>query len=351
MELAIDLQSHWCVAFVLRFKYEKYMELILPASRYLGYIKKYWFPGGLICVCILTLADNSGILVDSGRWLKGHHGPDLVIVFIFLLSGLALSPDQLRAGLMDVKGILLAAVNIFLAAPLLAVLFSLFPMNTGMIIGLFLVAVMPSTLSSGVVMTAAAGGNAAHAMVTTIVANCLSVFTIPYALSALLMAIGESAAVTIEKGAIMLKIAVLVILPLAAGMLLKHFFSSRYDRIAPKINMINQGLILFIVWIAFSQTRGMLMDSGMVVGGIIIMAFLYHGLLLMSAWSLIRISRRGRGHRESILFMGAQKTLPLSIILQVSLFPQYATALLVCVLHHIIHLIMDGYLVERMKAD
>jgi sodium/bile acid cotransporter 7 len=49
--------------------------------------------------------------------------------------------------------------------------------------------------------------------------------------------------------------------------------------------------------------------------------------------------------------MGAQKTLPLSIILQVSLFPQYTVALLVCVLHHIVHLIMDGYIVERMKTD
>jgi sodium/bile acid cotransporter 7 len=58
----------------------------------------------------------------------------------------------------------------------------------------------------------------------------------------------------------------------------------------------------------------------------------------------------GPGRRESILFMGGQKTLTLSIILQVSLFPQYGLALAVCVLHHIIHLMMDGYLVEKLKA-
>jgi sodium/bile acid cotransporter 7 len=38
------------------------------------------------------------------------------------------------------------------------------------------------------------------------------------------------------------------------------------------------------------------------------------------------------------------KTLTLSIILQVSLFPQYGIVLGYCVLHHIIHMMMDGYL-------
>ncbi|MBW2597910.1 MAG: bile acid:sodium symporter [Deltaproteobacteria bacterium] len=47
--------------------------------------------------------------------------------------------------------------------------------------------------------------------------------------------------------------------------------------------------------------------------------------------------------------MGSQKTLPLSVILQVSLFPQYGLALVVCVLHHLVHLLMDGYLVGRLR--
>ena len=41
----------------------------------------------------------------------------------------------------------------------------------------------------------------------------------------------------------------------------------------------------------------------------------------------------------------------LSIILQVSLFPQYGLALVVCVLHHMIHFLMDGYLVGKLKGS
>jgi sodium/bile acid cotransporter 7 len=47
--------------------------------------------------------------------------------------------------------------------------------------------------------------------------------------------------------------------------------------------------------------------------------------------------------------MGGQKTLPLSVILQVTLFPEYGLALAVCVVHHILHLITDAYLVEKLK--
>ena len=326
------------------------MELFSAGSHCLKLIKKYWFLSGLLAVSILTLADGEGIAAASGSWLKQHYGPDLVIVFIFLLSGFALSTKQLLDGLMDVKGILLASVTIFIVAPMVAALFGLIPMDSGIIIGLFLVSVMPSTLSSGVVMTGAAGGNAAHALVTTIFANSASVFTIPYALSFLLLIIGESAAVTIDKAAIMAKIALVVVLPLAVGLLLKFFLLSLYERIEQKVNIVNQCLILFIVWIALSQTRNMLINSGATVGFIVAMVFVYHGLLLLSGWFLIRISRREKGRRESILFMGGQKTLPLSIILQVSLFPQYGIALVVCVLHHIVHLAMDGYLVERLKS-
>ncbi len=326
------------------------MELVSAGAQCLKLIKKYWFLTGLLVLCIITLADGGGILAALGRRLKQHHGPDLVIVFIFLVSGCALSTKQWRDGLMDVKGILLASVIIFIIAPLIAALFGLVPMDTGIIIGLFLVSVMPSTLSSGVVMTGAAGGNAAHALVTTIFANSVSVFTIPYALSFLLLCIGESAAVTIDKAAIVIKIALLVVLPLAVGLLLKCFLFSLYERIGRKVNIVNQCLILFIVWIALSQTRNILVNSGITVGFIVAMVFVYHGLLLLCGWFIIRISRREKGRRESILFMGGQKTLPLSIILQVSLFPQYGIALVVCVLHHIVHLAMDGYLVERLKS-
>jgi sodium/bile acid cotransporter 7 len=73
--------------------------------------------------------------------------------------------------------------------------------------------------------------------------------------------------------------------------------------------------------------------------------------LLLFSFLFTKIFNIKKGQRESVIFMGGQKTLPLSVILQVTLFPQYGMALVVCVVHHIMHLIMDGYLVVKLKKQ
>lgn len=303
---------------------------------------------GLFGIFVVTLGDVTGTLVGVGKWLKTHRGPDAAICLIFLFSGLALNAEQLRAGLRDVSGTLLALSLIFVAAPLVASVFVKLPLPTGVRIGLLLVAVMPTTLSSGVVMTAAAGGNMAHALMITILANGLAVVSIPFSLGLLLPLIGSGGAVVIDKAMIMLKIGLLVLLPLAAGVLLKLYAAPLVRKVQAKVQIINQAFILGIVWIALSQTRAVILGSGGMLGGVVVLAFAFHALLLLAGFALTRAAGCGPGRRESVIFMGAQKTLPLSVLLQVSLFPQYGLALVVCVVHHIVHLLMDSYLVGRL---
>ena len=188
-------------------------------------IKRYWFIGGLLLICAVTLADTTEIVSNTGRWLKSHGGPDAVIVLIFFVSGLILNPEQIRAGLMDIEGILTAQLLIFLIAPAIAACLGLMPLDSGIKIGIFLVAVMPSTLSSGVVMTGAAGGNMAHALVITILANGLAVFTIPVALALLLNLAGGTTVVSLDKSAIMLKLVLLVLMPLSCGLTTKYYLA------------------------------------------------------------------------------------------------------------------------------
>lgn len=312
-------------------------------------IKKYWFIAGLLSVCFITVADPTETVSGMGRWLKVHGGPDVVIVLIFFFSGLVLNAAQIKAGLMDIKGILVAQVIIFIIAPVVAACFSAAPLETGIKIGIFLVAVMPSTLSSGVVMTGAAGGNMAHALVITILANGVAVFTIPVVLALLLNLAGGTAVIHLDKTAIMIKLGFLVLLPLGCGLTIKYYIKSLTNRRGKKLQNLNQCLVLGIVWMAMSQARPVIITGGHMIGVIFLLVFGFHGLLLAAAGIFTQISKLGRGRRESVIFMGSQKTLPLSIILQVSLFPQYGLALVVCVLHHMVHLIMDGYLVGKLR--
>lgn len=297
------------------------------------------------------MADSREWTVAAGRWLKNHSGPDMVVFLIFWFSGLTLDARLIGKGVSDVPATLVALVIIFIFSPTLALVFHFLPLDIQIITGLYLVAVMPSTLSSGVVMSERAGGNMAHALFVTISANALSVLTIPVALSLLLATEGDHRSIHIDKTAIMLKIAFLVLFPLAVGMAVRWVARQWIVPLQARVQFINQLLVLAIVWMGMCQSREVIVSGGHALILIAAVTFSYHFLLTFSAFGATRIFKFKPGRRESVIFMGGQKTLPLSIILQVTLFPDYGLALVVCVVHHMIHLIMDAYLVEKMKVN
>lgn len=311
-------------------------------------IKKYWFLIGLASVFAVTLADPSGRIAGLGLWLKLNHGPDLVIFLVFFFSGILLDPNQIRSGLTDVSGTIMALGLIFIAAPVLAALSALTNLETGLVIGLFLVAVMPTTMSSGVVMSGAAGGNTAHALFITIAANVLCMFTIPATLPLLLGLTEVSTEVDFDRFSVMIKIGLYVLVPLCMGLGAKAWGPSRLKSASFVLQIANQFLILCIVWMGVSQAKPVLAQNWSAMISIAGIVMLFHFAMLGCAFFLIKVFSVPRGRMEAILFMGSQKTLPLSIILQVTMFGNYAQALMVCVVHHLVSLFLDGFLVGRL---
>lgn len=312
-------------------------------------IAQHWFFIGLLLVFFITMGDDSETVSGLGKWLKNYQGPNIAITLIFFFSGLFLDSKQIHSGITDIKGLAIALILIFLVSPLIAALFSITPLSVEIKIGIFLVAIMPSTLSSGVVMTNAAGGNMAHALFITVVSNSLSVFTIPVALTVLLNTIGESLVVDIDKTKIMIKLFWSVIIPLFIGIGVGFVCKQLIERFRGKIQLLNQIFVLVIIWLGLSQSRQTLLSNSKAAGVVLVVVVLFHGIILGISFLLTHMSKLKPGRRESVIFMGGQKTLPLSVILQVTLFPQYGISLVVCVMHHITHLIIDGYLVGKLK--
>jgi sodium/bile acid cotransporter 7 len=309
-------------------------------------IKQNWFIIALAGICVVTLIDVTGTLAGMGKWFKAHNGADAVICTIFLCSGLILKREEIRAGLRDIRGAVIALVIIFAIAPLAAFIIGSLPLDPAVRIGLFLVSVMPTTMSSGVVMTGAAGGNIAHALLITVLANSLSIVTIPFSLALLLQTVDS---VPIDKVRMMIQMALLVLLPLFLGLFLRPKKGALLTSLQGGIPLLNQCLILAIVWMGVSDARATVLSGGSQVFVILVLSFVFHTVLLLAGFLAIRLFRIPRGRLESILFMGGQKTLPLSVLFQVKLFPQFGLALAFCVFHHFIHLMMDGYLVGRLN--
>lgn len=316
-------------------------------------VKKHWFLLGLAAVFFVTLTDSAEFVSKAGIWCKSHHVADGAIFIIFLFSGFLLDGGQIKSGIKNVKSIFLSLILIFVAAPAIALFFGMTSLGTGIKIGIFLVATMPTTLSTGVVMTGAAGGNMAGALVTTIIASGMAVFTVPVTLSFLMGFIGMTAKASVDNSAIMIKIVALVLLPLLIGLAARSKQALRpvIHKYLTHLQNGNQFLILCIVWMALCQAKPTIMENSGDIMPIWICVAVFHGALLTVGFGTIFIFRLRPGQKESVLLMGCQKTLPLSIILQLTLFPQYGIALVVCVLHHFTQLIMDSLVVVRLKKS
>ncbi|MBI9088371.1 MAG: bile acid:sodium symporter [Desulfobacterium sp.] len=314
-------------------------------------IKKQWFLIGLVFVSLAVVFDRSNFLANVGMALKDNHGPEVMIFLIFIFSGLLIESDQVNAGIRDVKSTVLALAVIIVFAPIAALLLSLLPLETGVAIGLFIVAVMPSTLSSGIVMTGTAGGNMAHALFVTILSNFIAIFSIPVVLSMLLSFLDQEKKLAIDQGAIIFKLVLLVLFPLMIGMVAK----AKVIRVSHlgrfKFQMMNQFLILGIVFISIAGAKEVLVGKGAAFLYILVLVAGFHLMLLGFSFFLVKLFRVEKGRYESIVFMGSQKTLALSVMIQVTYFNEFGTALLVCVVHHIIHLMIDGYLSAKMGRN
>ncbi len=314
-------------------------------------IQKQWFLLALVMVFLAVIFDPSGLLVTAGLAIKNHHGPDILIFIIFLFSGLIIETHQVSSGIRDVKSTALALFLVVLVSPLAALILGMIPLPSGVILGLFIVSVMPTTLSSGVVMTDKSGGNMAHALFVTILSNGVAVVSIPVILTLLLMRFDRQLALSIDQGAIVFKLVVVVLVPLFLGMGLKRFVfpvSTRWKKI---FQVLNQWLVICIVFMSVSGVKQMLVTQIFPVIYISFLAAAFHLCLLLSAIGLTRLAGIGKGKRESVIFMGSQKTLPLSVMIQMTYFSEYGTALLVCVLHHVVHLMMDSYLCSKMAGS
>ena len=313
-------------------------------------IKKQWFLLGLVLIFLVVILDPSNTLVKIGMVLKDNHGPEIMIFLIFIISGLLIESDQIRAGIKDIKSTLLSLSVIVVFSPIAAGLLCLLPLETGVVIGLFIVAVMPTTLSSGIVMTGAAGGNMAHALFVTILSNFIGIFSIPVVLSALLSLQNMEKELGIDQGAIITKLILLVLFPLLIGIVVKAKVFKENHLGKFKLQIINQWMIIGIVFISLAGAKQVLLGEGAAFFYIVVLVSVFHLMLLGFSFLLVKLFGVEKGRRESVIFMGSQKTLALSAMIQVTYFSEFGIALLVCVIHHIVHLMMDGYLSTKMNA-
>lgn len=177
---------------------------------------------------------------------------DVGIGLIFFFYGLKLAPAELKAGFFNYRSHLLIQSVTFLLFPLLTFIFiPVFEegIRSDIWIAIFFLGVLPSTVSSSVVMVAIAKGNLPTAIFNASISGLIGILATPLWLSLFMMQSAEFAIVDVIT-----KLLLQIVMPLIIGLLLQRFlghFARTHNR---KLGLFDKSVIVLIVFSSFSNS-------------------------------------------------------------------------------------------------
>src|SRR5574343_1039074 len=210
-----------------------------------------WFLFGMVMAVVVAslwpdLGRSQGVL---------HLGTvtDLGVLGLFFLHGMGLSTDSLKDGASRWRLHLVVQVCTYVWFPIwwglcVLVLGHWVPHDLQM--GFFFLAVLPSTVSSSVAMTALARGRVAAAVLNATLSTLLGVFLTPLLVSLVMSGQGQS----MDISQTMLKVAQMLLLPFVIGHLLRPWLGAFFARIKRYTTIFDRGVIVLMVWAAFSDS-------------------------------------------------------------------------------------------------
>lgn len=203
----------------------------------------------------IFLALGCGFLFPGNIPIKNFNL--LIVVIILFNIGFTLPSEAIKSGLQNMKLHIATQLFIFVITPLFIFLTSipfqnLFPKE--IIIGIYALACLPTTVSSCIAFTQISGGNVVAAVFNSSLANCSGIILSPLLLSLLLNNSGSAFFSPDEIISILLSLVLKMILPLFCGQLVRIFLHSFADKQKQKIGVINNLLILTIIFLAVVKT-------------------------------------------------------------------------------------------------
>lgn len=321
-----------------------------PRCRLKNFIARNWFILSLpMAIALAWVLPEAGA---TGGWLRSETTTKLGVAAIFLFQGLTLSSSALREGAGNWRLHLLVQVFTFLLFPLIGLAFDAlvgrhFPPDLRL--GFLFMCVLPSTVSSSVVMTSLAGGNTAAAIFNAALSNIIGVLITPLWVAWLMKSGGQ----TVPLENVVREIAVLLLLPLAVGQIVRVFSKAWADRNRKRLGHAASGLILFLVFAAFcNSVKQRLWEQQS--AGVLLMAAAGVILVFIVAVAMVdvlsRLLKLDRADHITAMFCAPQKTIAAGIPLAKAIFganPGLGLILLPVLLYHALQLLVCGVMAER----
>lgn len=313
----------------------------------MAWLRKNWFLLGIV-VSLLTgflLADRAEAMNPAG-WTNR-----IIVFLLFFITGLTLPSDRIRQDLRTPRLHVLIQLFIFVVAPALfltaAPLFRN-AMDGQLLIGIFALAVLPTTVSSCIVFTQSAGGNTVAAVFNASLANTVGIFLSPLLLSLLLSSAGRG--LPMEQLLSTLRgLALNMLIPIVVGQVLRIKLREFADRHRKKFGVVSSSLILMVVVLAFARTvsNPQFTRYALELPWVFVYLAGAHltlvGLVLMST----KLLKLPAADRITAMFVAPQKTLALGAPLLTIYFSGQeilGVALLPLIFYHPFQLFTAGFL-------
>src|ERR1700757_3277866 len=320
------------------------------------WVRRNGFVIGLFAAVIIAfLFPQPG---SRNGWLHPELISNFGIALILFLQGLSMPLEKVKRGAGNWRLHVIIQVFTFVLFPIVGLGFQLIEPHIwasepqGIQQGFLYLCVLPSTVSTSVVLTSVARGNTPGAIFNAALSNILGVMLTPVLVRFLMQGSGQAA----SFGPLLLKITLLTLVPFIVGMVCRMALRKWADQNRRFLNLISNGVILFIVYTAFCDSvEGRVWEKygiGLtlqVVGAVVIL-FTTVSLLVLGVSSIVRLSREDF---IAALFCSVKKTLAMGVPLAQLIFGTHANLgliLLPIMFYHPFQLFVCGLLANRFAA-
>lgn len=291
-----------------------------------------------------------GFLVPApGRWLADNTELSTAcVVFIFLVSGLKLKTDEITEALSDWLGIIVGLVLILGVTPLMGFAAREVPLGSDAVSnGFALFFAMPTTISSGVVLTTQAKGNKAMALFFSVVTNMLGTVTAPFFLGVLLRGDGVTED-TVDVVGILARLALTVVLPLLVGKCLRWFdvVRSMAKVWSNQLKLASSFILVLIPWMKVSESSSQIAElDGGIIAAMFGLGAGFHVVLLIVNAVVVLLVPLSNASRKAIIIMGSQKTVAIAVAF-LALLPdamQPGVMVIPAIISHFSQIVIDAF--------
>lgn len=314
---------------------------------------RHWFIIALLAiVCAAWLAPHT--VSDQGMLPLGV-AKSWLVALIFVITGATLPVRSLlrAAGHWQLHAVIqglslgLTPLLVWLAHQPLSTL-----LGADLATGLVVLAALPTTISSCVVLTQDAQGNVAAAVFNACLGNLAGIVITP-----LWIAVCLHTNATVDAAPIIRDMGLMVILPLMAGLLLRIRFAQLLDTQRKRASILSNLALLAIIWPGlangFANESSLPAMDAVVLAGLLAVAL--HLALLAVGALIARMFNQvfDRADRATLMFCASQKTLALGAPLLALLFagdPKLAVFSLPLLIYHPAQLLIDATLAPYLRS-